>query len=250
MNCSSSSLRFLGMTVVLALVIHAASASALLGTVSARNSCSSDQFECVTSNECIPTARRCNGDRDCTDGSDENAVMCQNSTTNCSPKTFFCPLLNDFGICAPASWLCDGKSDCLGGLDERNCGNLTCTEDQFACKNGSCIQRNWICDGEVECADGSDEVPAVCPKDTSNCPLKKFACQLRDDFGICAPVSWLCNRKEDCLGGSDERNCGNRTCTEGEFACRTGNCIPRNWTCDGYRDCADYSDEVSSTCAN
>ena len=56
---------------------------------SAKTSCGSDQFECVEEKHCIPYVWRCDGDRDCQDGSDE-PNDCNDSQYECKEGYFKC----------------------------------------------------------------------------------------------------------------------------------------------------------------
>jgi hypothetical protein len=66
---------------------------------------------------CLPSFWQCDGQADCLDGSDENATLCNPSTT---------------------SKPCDQSL-------------------MFTCQSGQCIPHRWVCDGTPECSDGSDE---------------------------------------------------------------------------------------------
>ena len=137
------------------------------GTVEGQTqNCSDDtHFICKSSGYCIPLNWKCDGDRDCNDGSDEKD--CDQS--NCHDWEFQCAN----GDCVKGNWVCDGEADCPDGSDEHeNCPkkqpvmttvpspNFTrgdCNEWMVKCESGQCIPYWWKCDGVSDCDDGSDE---------------------------------------------------------------------------------------------
>lgn len=179
--------------------------------------CKLDQFRCVDNGECIPAKWKCDGNEDCTDGSDES--KCKKI---CEPAEFY-TTCGDGVTCIPRNSLCDGVVDCRDGHDEANCSKagpssllnalggsggsgdagLTfpdCPEDYFKCKTGgACIMNLLVCDDEEDCKDGSDE--QNCAK---QCPTTHFMCETDKS---CIKRSFRCDGDVDCDDASDERNC-------------------------------------------
>ncbi|OQV14980.1 Low-density lipoprotein receptor-related protein 2 [Hypsibius exemplaris] len=208
--------------------------------------CSANQFRCGKPDEkCIPVLWRCDGEKDCGDGSDEGGTC---PPRRCLPGQFQCANSN----CTLPLFICDGKDDCGDKSDEKTC-NVPCDQWQFKCnRTGRCIPQGWACDGDDDCGDNSDEAGAVC---------KAKACDLDTEFkcktsGRCIPKSWYCDFDDDCGDGSDEPpgQCRNRTCLAGWSRCQGSplnyRCIPNWHICDGKNDCRDGWDELPINCPN
>ncbi|BET02800.1 low-density lipoprotein receptor [Nesidiocoris tenuis] len=205
--------------------------------------CRSNEYKCPNESKCIHNSQVCDGEADCSDGSDELVAPKGPCTTSrlktCSDDQIRC---NVSRRCIPMIWVCDGEPDCGANdsTDESDCGEITCLGTDFKCDNGVCVQANYRCDGDDDCRDGSDE------KDCELiCSSFEFYCQT---MSSCLPKSKVCDDVIDCQGGADELNCANSTadplCLHGFLCVPTGQCLPASKECNGVKDCDDGYDEV------
>ncbi|KAG7494682.1 low-density lipoprotein receptor-related protein 1-like [Solea senegalensis] len=85
--------------------------------------CSPKQFGC-RDGTCIPKGWRCDREKDCPDGSDEEPDVCPHSTVSwCPHNEYHC---GGTELCIHLSKLCNGVPDCTDGWDEGpHCRELT-----------------------------------------------------------------------------------------------------------------------------
>ncbi|XP_028932415.1 atrial natriuretic peptide-converting enzyme isoform X2 [Ornithorhynchus anatinus] len=136
--------------------------------------CSPKHFQC-RSGRCVLEARRCDGQADCTDGSDEEDC-------GCSVRGLWeCPASK---LCIQPTVVCDGFPDCPDQMDERNCS--WCQEDELECANHACVARDLWCDGQLNCADGSDEWDCVTLSKAGDSPTFLTVRRSAADHDVCA----------------------------------------------------------------
>ncbi|XP_030052234.1 SCO-spondin [Microcaecilia unicolor] len=186
--------------------------------------CQDNEFQCHTSERCIPGAWVCDNEDDCGDGSDEFCVL------TCAPHEYQCAN----GQCVPWGYRCDGTTDCVDRSDEWGCPTLACMTEEFRCDNGRCIPRAHVCDGDLDCGFADDSDEAGCRPD---CSSSEFRCST----GKCVAYVHRCDGHDDCGDFSDERNC---VCSSGQFQCPESLCLRKEQVCDGTWDCALGTDEL------
>ncbi|XP_015480820.1 atrial natriuretic peptide-converting enzyme isoform X3 [Parus major] len=111
--------------------------------------CSPSHFKC-RSGRCVLASRRCDGQADCEDDSDEDGCGCRER------GLWECPLKK---LCIKHTMICDGFPDCPDMMDEKNCS--FCEESELECANHECVPRELWCDGQADCSDSSDEWDCV-----------------------------------------------------------------------------------------
>ena len=80
--------------------------------------CKETEFKCGNG-QCINKNWRCDREKDCQDGSDEDSCFPGTPQTVCDPAVNFQCKIS--GTCLPINWRCDGDNDCPDNSDEEVC---------------------------------------------------------------------------------------------------------------------------------
>ncbi|ELW71622.1 Atrial natriuretic peptide-converting enzyme [Tupaia chinensis] len=136
--------------------------------------CSPSHFKC-RSGRCVLASRRCDGQADCEDDSDEENCGCKER------DLWECPSNKQ---CLKHTVICDGFPDCPDGMDEKNCSS--CQEDELECANHACVPRALWCDGVSDCADSSDEWDCVTLSEDVNAPSLLTVHRSATEQHVCA----------------------------------------------------------------
>lgn len=131
--------------------------------------CAANEFPCIVSEQCISSSGRCNGIKECNDGTDE--MNCD----GCGSGFFHCLKSNQ---CIPIEQRCDGVPQCIHGDDELLCKVVN--ERFYICENRlDQVPIGQVCDNVENCPDGSDEKycnqAAVAPHPNGAIPIANNA---------------------------------------------------------------------------
>ena len=147
--------------------------SGVVTTVRPAAVCPPHQATCANG-ECIDRTAICDGDIDCSDGSDESSCR---------------------------KWTCTGKFILQFPIAG---DNSLCEPNEYQCANKKCVLKTWRCDGDDDCGDGSDETECTPNPPGSPCRYYEWECASRDQ---CIPRAFQCDGENDCQDNSDEFGC-------------------------------------------
>ncbi|KAK5894649.1 hypothetical protein CesoFtcFv8_011322 [Champsocephalus esox] len=162
--------------------------------------CSPKQFVCKDQVTCISKGWRCDGEKDCPDGSDESPDICShNRVSQCPVNEHGCL---DPDVCIHMSKLCNGVPECPDGWDE----GPHCRERALDCASSGCQFHCAVThDGPLCYCSNGYEVAAdgkTC-KDFNECNV----------YGTCSQTctntngSYICSCVEGYLVQPDNRSC-------------------------------------------
>uniref|UniRef100_A0A673BTW4 Low density lipoprotein receptor-related protein 1Aa n=1 Tax=Sphaeramia orbicularis TaxID=375764 RepID=A0A673BTW4_9TELE len=168
--------------------------------VDAPKTCSPKQFVCKDGVTCISKGWRCDREKDCPDGSDEEPDVCPHSTVSrCPPNEYQC---GGTELCIHMSKLCNGVPDCTDGWDE----GPHCREHISNCSLMGCQEHCAVTPGGPACYCKTgyeiNQDGKTC-KDFDECSL----------YGTCSQTcintegSFTCSCVEGYLSQPDNRSC-------------------------------------------
>ncbi|XP_078490849.1 uncharacterized protein LOC144746999 [Ciona intestinalis] len=222
----------------------------------------------ATCREGIKCPRFCDGEPECSDGSDELKL---GFGFKCVVQTYIDQSVNrcilpQFYIKRWDSITQPRETICAAGEDKA-CYDVTNDDVYFdyqqcwQCEDGTVIQRQQICDGVFDCQDLTDEclceaddvtLNGVCDvilSNEHNCGIEEVPCM---DLMHCINRTSICNGVIDCSDGWDEQYCERVFQTTeriSNYACQDGYALDKTVVaCDGRPDCLKLDDECGNAC--
>ncbi|KAJ1521790.1 hypothetical protein ONE63_003425 [Megalurothrips usitatus] len=206
-------------------------------------------------NSCIVAEKRCDGIKDCQDGSDENGAECNapnitlaegarvTARLAITADSLWSPLL--ITLCGPTS--CSVLLASPSGPFGVTFGNSSsCKVDPYDCI--AKVHSNSVVRAIDVPLRGSYELEiirkaSVVTVGLAKTPYIKATLPADDNRSLLSirPYFWSKDIRVDFLGAND-------TCEEGDFRCASGQCIVARERCNGVKDCVDGTDESAEFC--
>ncbi|KAK6321281.1 hypothetical protein J4Q44_G00082570 [Coregonus suidteri] len=168
--------------------------------IDAPKTCSPKQFVCKDQVTCISKGWRCDGEKDCPDGSDEALDVCPHSrVSRCPPNEYQC---GGTELCIHMSKLCNGFPECTDGWDE----GPHCREFATNCTLSGCQDNCSVTPSGAACYCRSGYeigLDGMTCKDFDECSV----------YGTCSQSctntegSYTCSCVEGYLPQPDNRSC-------------------------------------------
>ncbi|XP_045081182.1 low-density lipoprotein receptor-related protein 1-like [Coregonus clupeaformis] len=168
--------------------------------IDAPKTCSPKQFVCKDQMTCISKGWRCDGEKDCPDGSDEALDVCPHSrVSRCPPNEYQC---GGTELCIHMSKLCNGFPECTDGWDE----GPHCREFATNCTLSGCQDNCSVTPSGAACYCRSGYeigLDGMTCKDFDECSV----------YGTCSQSctntegSYTCSCVEGYLPQPDNRSC-------------------------------------------